>query len=142
MDKTKLEKLEQDPLFPLTQEETVATEIAGEISPEDELVELQSPEKMGSCSNFSSFVLSIFSGDCISTNSSSGLISPAISVATVSSRVSEQDPLFTLTQGETVATEIAGEISPEDELVEIQSPEKVDKTKLEKLEQDPLFNFA
>jgi hypothetical protein len=61
MDKTKLEKLEQDPLFTLTQEETVATEIAGEISPEDELVELQSP---------ASFVLSIFSGDCISTNSS------------------------------------------------------------------------
>jgi hypothetical protein len=72
MDKTKLEKLEQDPLFTLTQEETVATEIAG-----------VSVNK-GSCSNFSSFALSIFSGDCISTNSSSGLISPAISVATVS----------------------------------------------------------
>jgi hypothetical protein len=38
MDKTKLEKLEQDPLFTLTQEEIVATEIAGEISPQDELV--------------------------------------------------------------------------------------------------------
>jgi hypothetical protein len=46
MDKTKLEKLEQDPLFTVTQEETVATEIAGEISPQDELVELQPPEKM------------------------------------------------------------------------------------------------
>jgi hypothetical protein len=42
----------------------------------------------------------------------------------------------------TVATEIAGEISPEDELVEIQSPEKMDKTKLEKLEQDPLFTLT
>jgi hypothetical protein len=54
----------------------------------------------------------------------------------------EQDPLFTLTQGETVATEIAGEISLEDELVELQSPEKMDKTKLEKLEQDPLFDLS
>jgi hypothetical protein len=73
----------QDPLFTVTQEETVATEIAGEISPQDELVEIQSPEKIdktklekleqenkGSCSNFPSFVLSIFSGDCNSTNSS------------------------------------------------------------------------
>jgi hypothetical protein len=50
--------------------------------------------------------------------------------------------LFTVTQEETVATEIAGEISPQDELVEIQSPEKIDKTKLEKLEQDPLFTLT
>jgi hypothetical protein len=50
--------------------------------------------------------------------------------------------LFTLTREETVATEIAGEISPQDELVELQSPEKMDKTKLEKLEQDPLFTVT
>jgi hypothetical protein len=85
----------------LTEEETVATEIAGEISPQDELVEIQSPEKMDKTKlekleqdplftltqgeTVATEVLSIFSGDCISTNSSSGLISPAISVATVSS---------------------------------------------------------
>jgi hypothetical protein len=66
-------------LFTVTQEETVATEIAGEISPQDELVEIQSPEKIDKTK-----LEKFFSGDCISTNSSSGLISPAISVATVS----------------------------------------------------------
>jgi hypothetical protein len=72
MDKTKLEKLEQDPLFTLTQEETVATEISGLISPAISVATVSSRVSVnkGSCSNFSSFVLSIFSGDCNSTNSS------------------------------------------------------------------------
>jgi hypothetical protein len=84
MDKTKLEKLEQDPLFPLTQEETVATEIAGEISPQDELVEIQSPEKMDKTKLEKleqDPLFTLTQGETVATE----IASPAISVATVSS---------------------------------------------------------